>query len=78
MRELTEFMSLVSDETTRVAKIQEEKEEVRTRVSVGEGLSEFFNLIAEAPRIPKTRKNQDPDTHPIFTQTKIQKEQFTD
>ena len=25
MRELTEFMSLVSDETTRVAKIQEEK-----------------------------------------------------
>ena len=64
MRELTEFMSLVSDETTRVAKIQEEKKKkFEPRVSASEALSEFFNLIAEAPRIPKTRKNQDPDTH---------------
>lgn len=60
MRELTEFMSLVSDETTRVAKIQEEKKKkFEPRVSAGEALSEFFNLIAEAPRITETQKTTD-------------------
>ena len=60
MRELTEFMSLVSDETTRVAEIQEEKKKrFEPRVSAGEALSEFFNLIAEAPRITETQKTTD-------------------
>ena len=64
MQELSQFMSLVSDETTRVAQIQEEKKKrFEPRVSASESLSEFFSMISEAPRIPKTRKNQDPDTH---------------
>ena len=64
MHELSQFMSLLSDETTRVAQIQEEKKKrFEPRVSASESLSEFFSMISEAPRIPKTRKNQDPDTH---------------
>lgn len=71
MQELSQFMSLVSEETKKANEIAEEKrrveeekkERLSPRVSVGESLSEFFNLISEAPRIPKTRKNQDPDTH---------------
>lgn len=101
MQELSQFMSLVSEETKKANEIAEEKrrveeekkERLSPRVSVGESLSDFFNLISESkklneqtsfqsvdnpmwqsaqiihtnfeeePRIPKTRKNQDPDTH---------------
>jgi hypothetical protein len=101
MQELSQFMSLVSEETKKANEIAEEKrrieeekkERLSPRISVGESLSDFFNLISESkklneqtsfqsvdnpmwqsaqiihtnfeeePRIPKTRKNQDPDTH---------------
>ena len=54
MQELGQFMSLVSDEKQKVQKIQEEKDKrFKPRVSVGQSLSEFFNLISEAPRIPR-------------------------
>jgi|TARA_E500000318_G_scaffold111852_1_gene132163 hypothetical protein len=56
MQELGQFMSLVSDEKQKVTKIQEEKDKrLKPRVSVGQSLSEFFNLISEAPRIPRKK-----------------------
>ena len=56
MQELGKFMSLVSDEKQKVQKIQEEKDKrFKPRVSVGQSLSEFFNLISEAPRIPRKK-----------------------
>ena len=46
MQELGKFMSLVSDEKEKVTKIQEEKDiRFKPRVSVGQSLSDFFNLI---------------------------------
>ena len=56
MQELGQFMSLVSDEKEKVTKIQEEKDKrFKPRVSVGQSLSNFFNLISEAPRIPRKK-----------------------
>tara|TARA_X000000950_G_C13913884_1_gene660077 strand:+ start:4964 stop:5764 length:801 start_codon:yes stop_codon:yes gene_type:complete len=56
MQELGKFMSLVSDEKEKVTKIQEEKDRrFKPRVSVGQSLSDFFNLISEAPRIPRKK-----------------------
>ena len=56
MQELSQFMSLVSDETKRVAQIQEErKKRFEPRVSASESLSEFFTMISEAPRIPRKK-----------------------
>ena len=56
MQELGQFMSLVSDEKDKAKKIQEEKDRrFKPRVSVGQSLSDFFNLISEAPRIPRKK-----------------------
>ena len=56
MQELGKFMSLVSDEKEKVTKIQEQKDiRFKPRVSVGQSLSDFFNLISEAPRIPRKK-----------------------
>jgi len=69
--EMSEFVSLLAEEKRKSAIIAEEKRRIEEekkvrltpRVDIGSSLSEFFTLVAEAPRIPKTRKNQDPDTH---------------
>ena len=53
---LTDFMSLVTDENSKATKIKEEKEKrFSPRISVGESLSDFFNILAEAPRIPRKK-----------------------
>ena len=45
MQDLGQFMSLVSEEKDKVQKIQEEKDRrFKPRVSVGQSLSDFFNL----------------------------------
>ena len=56
MQDLGQFMSLVSEEKDKVQKMQEEKDRrFKPRVSVGQSLSDFFNLISEAPRIPRKK-----------------------